>query len=52
MPLPGAGMMPMNDAAPGGNTNPQMGMQGQAAQNIDMRPMPEKLPPRRAAGMV
>lgn len=50
-PLPGAGMMPMNDAGPS-NANPQMGMQGQAAQNIDMRPMPEKLPPRRAAGMV
>lgn len=35
-----------------GDSNPQLGMNGQAAQKVDMRPAPEKLPPRRAAGMV
>jgi len=32
--------------------NSQMGAAGAAAQEVDMTPQPEKLPPRRAAGMV
>lgn len=41
-----------NDPMAMGNPNAQLGMNGQAAQQVDMRPLPEKLPPRRAAGMV
>lgn len=43
---------PSNDPLPLGDPNNQLGMAGQAARQIDMRPLPEKLPPRRAAGTV
>lgn len=38
--------------ASGGAAQPGLGANGQAASQVDMRPMPEKLPPRRAAKSV
>ena len=46
--MPGGGGAPGTAPAPGLG----LGATGEAAQKVDMRPMPEKLPPRRAAGIV